>query len=229
MGKSEKPGESKSNPRVETIRIADLTPDPANVRRHTDRNKATVRSSLKRFGSGRSIVLDRDNCIIAGNQTIESAADLGMTEVVVVEVRPDQIVAVRKSDWTKTEAAGYALVDNRAAELAEWDFQGLAGQLGALQLDGFNLEDLGWAPHESGPLLAAEWTPPASGEMPSESGKTKEPHPYAVVFSPEAFAVVKRACDRVRELEGDDATDARAIELICADWINDPNWHGEAE
>ncbi len=220
MGKSEKPGESNPNPRVETIKIADLTPDPANVRRHTDRNKATVRSSLKRFGSGRSIVLDRDNCIVAGNQTIESAADLGMTEVVVIEVRPDQIVAVKRSDWTKTEATGYAIADNRSPELAEWDFQGLAGQLGALQLDGFDLEDLGWAPHESGPMLAAEWTPPVSGEMPGAQAKSSEPHPYAVIFSPEAFAVVKQACDKIRQAEEDDSIEnQRAIELICADFL----------
>jgi hypothetical protein len=61
----------------------------------------------------------------------------------------------------------------------------------------------------------------------SKDGKD---HPYTVYFEPEKWAVIERACEQVRRIEGDDdIPTARCLELIAADWLNDPNWHGEAE
>ena len=70
--------------------------------------------SLRRFGLGRSILIDKNNRIIAGNKTAEKAADIGFTDVVVVEVDGNQLVAVKRKDIDLDSAKGreLALADN---------------------------------------------------------------------------------------------------------------------
>lgn len=137
------PQETTSH-RVSIVPIGSLTPDPANVRRHPERNQKAVQASLKRFGAGRSIVLDRDDVIVAGNETVNSATLTGFTEVLVVEPGPGQLVAVKRSDWSKTEATGYAIADNRSGDFSDFDEAFLAAQLEVLPLEGIELESLGF-------------------------------------------------------------------------------------
>src|SRR4051812_32797320 len=95
-------GTEPAGPTVERVSIDSLHVDPANVRVHDERNKSTIRASLARFGAGRSIVLDRNNVVRAGNGTLEQARALGFEEVLVVEPKPNQLLAVKRSDWTDT-------------------------------------------------------------------------------------------------------------------------------
>jgi len=81
-------------PSVTVAPIGDLSPDPANVRLHPEKNAQATNASLRRFGAGRSIVVDGKNVVLAGNQTLESAKAAGMTEVLIVEPQPDQLVVV---------------------------------------------------------------------------------------------------------------------------------------
>ena len=120
-------------PAVELVPLDSISPDPANVRRRGPEAKAAIKASLGRFGAGRSIVVDRDGVVRAGNGTLEAAKDAGFTEVLVVDAKPGQLVAVRRDDWTAAEAQAYGIADNRTAELAEWDDLGLARQLQALR------------------------------------------------------------------------------------------------
>src|SRR3954469_25269728 len=78
-------GAEPAGPTVERVSIDSLHIDPANVRVHDERNKSTIRASLARFGAGRSIVLDRNNVVRAGNGTLEQARQAGFDEVLVVE------------------------------------------------------------------------------------------------------------------------------------------------
>ena len=104
-----------------TIDIGEVSVDPENARDHDEANRAAIRKSLDRFGAGRSIVLDGDNVIRAGNGTVEAAREAGFAKVVVVEPDADTLVAVKRADWSEQEAKGYGVADNRAAELAKWD------------------------------------------------------------------------------------------------------------
>ena len=47
--------------------IADLTPDPANRRKHNPRNIGMIVESLQKVGAARSIVIDEQGNILAGN------------------------------------------------------------------------------------------------------------------------------------------------------------------
>ncbi len=104
-----------------TLALADLRPDPCNARRRTPRSKALLDHSLSQFGAARSIVIDEEGTILAGNGTVEAAAAAGITKVQVVDADGDTLIAVRRSDLTPDEKIGLALADNRTADLAEWD------------------------------------------------------------------------------------------------------------
>ena len=146
--------------RLETVPLDSLVPDPANVRCHPERNKAAALSSLKRFGAARSIVVDKNGVVRAGNATLEAARQAGITRAVVVETAGDELVVVRRPDWSDTEATGYAVADNRVAELAEFDDAALAQTLQALQQDGLDLADVGFAQSELDSLLEHLEPPP---------------------------------------------------------------------
>jgi len=101
------------------ILITELSLDPKNARKHSQRNLEAIAASLEKFGQRKPIVIHR-GVVLAGNGTLEAAKTLGWTEIDVAEV-PD--------DWDNDTAKAYALADNRTAELAEWDESELAKQL----------------------------------------------------------------------------------------------------
>ena len=103
------------------LAITDLRPDPRNARRRTPRSAALLAQSLEQFGAARSIVIDEDGQVIAGNGTVEAAAAAGITRVQVVEADGDTLIAVRRKGLSPEEKLGLALADNRTADLAEWD------------------------------------------------------------------------------------------------------------
>lgn len=62
---------------VRRLRISDLTPDPANARRHSKRNIEAIANSLRLFGQRKPIVVQKAGMVVrAGNATLEDARDL---------------------------------------------------------------------------------------------------------------------------------------------------------
>ena len=104
--------------------IESLVPDNKNFNKGTEYGDRLMDESLRKFGLARSIVIDNNNRIIAGNKTAEKAADIGFTDVLVVEVDGNQLVAVKRKDIDLDSAKGreLALADNATgkANLA-WD------------------------------------------------------------------------------------------------------------
>lgn len=138
---------TKTQP-TDTVSLDTLSPDPHNARRHTERNLATLEASLREVGAARSIVVDEDGTVLAGNATVKAAAEAGINRVRVVETDGTELVAVRRSGLTPEQKRRLALFDNRASELAEWD----ASLLAALQED-TDLAGL-WTDDELAELLA---------------------------------------------------------------------------
>ena len=100
--------------RIIETSIESLVPDNKNFNKGTEYGDRLMDESLRRFGLGRSILIDKNNRIIAGNKTAEKAADIGFTDVVVVEVDGNQLVAVKRKDIDLDSAKGreLALADN---------------------------------------------------------------------------------------------------------------------
>lgn len=186
--------------------IDDLTPDPDNARDHSSDNLAAIKASLKEFGQQKPIVVDAHGTIVAGNGTWQAAKELGWTEIAAVEYDGEG------------DQDGFALADNRSAELARWNHPVLSGKLRNLSEQGFDIERLGWKDYELKPLLQATWSPPAISGESFEASESQQLSPLKLTA--DQREVVDRAITKVREEVGDpDVKEGRAVELICADFL----------
>ena len=132
-------------------KLSDLIADPANRRRHPERNLAMVVEALHAVGAARSIVIDEGNVVLAGNGVAAAAARAGITKVRTIEAKGDELIAVRRTGLTDAQKRALALYDNRTAELAEWNPE----QLRADQAAGFDLAPF-WSEQELNALLATD-------------------------------------------------------------------------
>lgn len=100
------------------IDAKDLINDDINVNMGTERGQALLGKSIAEFGLGRSILIDKDNRVIAGNKTLEEAIKQGIVKVRVVETEGDVLVAVKRSDidLDSKEGRELALADNVVAK-----------------------------------------------------------------------------------------------------------------
>ena len=101
--------------------INDLKQDHKNARKRTNQSAELIQESIKRYGAARSIVIDEDNRILAGNGTIEGAKQAGIKNVRVIETDGSEIIAVKRTGLTEHEKVGLALADNRTSDLSDWD------------------------------------------------------------------------------------------------------------
>lgn len=115
--------------RIENRRLAELTPYPANAKKHDAVQVANVAESIRQYGFVQPVVVDRDGVIVIGHCRALAAEKLGMVEVPCVcvdDLTPEQVNALR-------------LVDNKTNE-SPWDFDLLATELPKLDLSAFDFE-----------------------------------------------------------------------------------------
>ena len=127
---------------VETS-IESLVPDNKNFNKGTEYGNHLMDESLRKFGLGRSILLDKNDRIISGNKTAEKAAELGFENVLVVETDGNTLVAVKRKDVDLDSAKGreFALADNATGKAnLTWDEEVIAEM--ATKFD-FNPDDWG--------------------------------------------------------------------------------------
>jgi len=111
------------------LKIADLKFDPQNARVRTAKGEAMIQESLRQVGAARSIVIDEDGTILAGNGTVEAAGQVGIENVVIVEASGDEIIAVKRVGLTDEQKKKLAYYDNRTGDEAEWDMEQVARDL----------------------------------------------------------------------------------------------------
>jgi DNA modification methylase len=111
-----------------TTKIAELSLDPSNVRKHSRRNLDAIKASLRKFGQQKPIVVDAKGIVLAGNGTLTAAQELGWTEIQIV-----------RTELAGVEATAFAIADNRTAELAEWEEDKLAQVLQSLKVEDADL------------------------------------------------------------------------------------------
>ena len=121
---------------VQYFSVEQLKPDPANPRKHSDRQIRALVKSIKAFGFIVPVAIDNENHVVAGHARLDAAKKIGMTEVPVLcleHLSPAQIKA-------------FMIADNRLSELGTWDDKLLGEQLHSLtilDLD-FDLEATGF-------------------------------------------------------------------------------------
>ena len=200
---------------IKTVPIEDVKPYPNNPR---DNEKAVpaVAASIERFGFRNPILVDGDGVIIEGHTRRLAAIKLGMREVPVVyatDLTPDEVKALR-------------VIDNKTAELADWDEDVLAGEAELLKDAGFDLEDFGFDPKELEALLSPD---PADGQ--TDADDVPEVDESEPVRSRRGEVYVLGA----HRLMCGDSTSAEDVRRVCADgeadlWLTDPpynvDYHG---
>ena len=138
--------------------MTELKYDPRNYRIHTDKNKRLIKKSLEDCGTGRSILLDRNDVIIAGNGVYEQALELGLkvrvvesdgneliaitepmvpTPSFVVESDGNELIAIRRTDLSTEDEKRklLALADNHTSDTSMFDF--------ATVVEDFGIDELG--------------------------------------------------------------------------------------
>lgn len=104
--------------------ISDLKFDDKNFNAHTEYGMSLLEKSLQQFGAGRSILIDKNNNIIAGNGVVEAAGNIGLEDMQIVETKGDKIVAVKRTDieLNSAKGRGLAMADNAVASVnLSWD------------------------------------------------------------------------------------------------------------
>jgi hypothetical protein len=150
--------------KIETVKLESLKPDQKNANKGTQRGTAQLEKSLAEDGAGRSILLDSEGGIIAGNKTWEQAGALGFQDVVVVHTTGQELVAVQRDDVKPDDAKRklMAIRDNRISELnLDWEPSVLAEIGKELDLTGM------WTEKELD-SLGAPFVPEGLPELPED-------------------------------------------------------------
>ena len=139
---------------MRSIKLSELIQDAGNLNRGTDAGRELVSESIGKLGAGRSVLVDRQGRIIAGNKTVSGAIQAGLTEALIIETNGEQVVVVKRTDLdleSDLKARELSFADNRASEIGlEWDTKGISEMLDKVDnpldmigIDEKFLEDLG--------------------------------------------------------------------------------------
>lgn len=114
---------------IRMMPIAALKPYARNPR-NNERAVAAVAASIRDYGFRQPIIVDGDNVIVAGHTRWLAAQKLGLTEVPTISA----------ADLTAKQIKAFRLVDNKAGEIAKWNWDLLNDELAALEKDRVPLE-----------------------------------------------------------------------------------------
>lgn len=98
--------------------------DKRNYRKHNDKNKELINKSLKECGAGRSIVIDNEDNIIAGNGIYEASQKLGL-KTKIIETDGSELVVVKRTDLKTDDdkRKQLAVMDNSTSDTSTFDFE----------------------------------------------------------------------------------------------------------
>lgn len=118
--------------------IKELKPYKKNAKKHPKQQVEQIANSIKEFGFTQPVIIDSNNCVVAGHGRILGAKKAGLKEVPTVcleELTEEQIKAYRlvdnklnESDWD------FSLVDEELTELLESDID--------MSLFGFEFDEI---------------------------------------------------------------------------------------
>lgn len=97
-----------------TKKLSDLHPYARNPRKN-DQAVDAVANSIREFGFKVPVVIDKNGEIIAGHTRLKAAKKLKMKE----------IPCIVADDLTEEQIRAFRIADNKAGELADWDFEAL--------------------------------------------------------------------------------------------------------
>lgn len=109
---------------IRLIPIGDIIPY-ANNPRNNDAAVDAVAASIEEFGFRNPVILDKKNVVVCGHTRLKAAQKLGLEEIPCTYV----------DDLTEDQIRAFRLVDNKTAEIADWDFDKLEDELAQISMD----------------------------------------------------------------------------------------------
>ncbi len=204
--------------KTKQVKISELTPDDINANKGTQRGASLLEKSLREYGAGRSVLVDREGRIIAGNKTVEAAGSIGLEDAVMVESDGNQIVVVKRTDLSLDSPAGrgLAIADNRVQEVGlSWDMEALEKIGEEIDLSEF------WFEEELPEIDFGSLDADGEGDGDAEAIPEKEP-PKSVVGDLWLLGRHRILCG--------DATSVDDLEVLMAGeradlWLTDPPYN----
>lgn len=124
-----------------------LVPYARNARKHSAKQVQMLARSIEKYGFNQPILVDGGRGVVAGHGRLAAAILLNLTAVPVIEI----------SHLTDEQKREYIIADNKIADMARWDDQLLALEVGDLSALGATFEATGLADHELQRFLRPEF------------------------------------------------------------------------
>lgn len=90
--------------------IKELKPYKKNAKKHNKEQVEQIANSIEEFGFTQPVIIDKNNCVVAGHGRILGARKAGLK----------QVPTICLEDLTEEQIKAYRLVDNKLNE-SEWD------------------------------------------------------------------------------------------------------------
>lgn len=189
--------------------------DKRNYRKHNDKNKTLINKSLEECGAGRSILIDNEGEIIAGNGVYEQAQALNIP-VKVVETDGSELIAVKRTDLAPDDERRkrLAVMDNSASDSSEFDLVLLQEDFEVPDLQDMGIEFDGVE---------------CETDMPELKSGDKEPfQQMTFTFADVQAEIVKDAIAQAKKTDnynyvdtmGNENTNGNALFMIVQEWLN---------
>lgn len=218
--------QTKPKPKLQTIDIKDLQFDDRNPRTHPKENIDVIEHSMREFGAARSIVLDENNMILAGNGATKGAIKAGKQRVIIVDSDGTELIAVRRSNLTEEQKNQLKLVDNRSNETSDWDYE-ILQELLKEQTPEVAL-DLGWDEKELTDLLSGVFTdrtftgdaePEEKTENETELAEPQDYGQFAVPVTATMEHTIRRGIKKAKD-EFATTHSGEALTRLISNWMD---------
>lgn len=113
--------------------INTLHPYKKNAKKHDKKQVEQIANSIKEFGFTQPVIIDKNNCVVAGHGRILGAKKAGLKEVPTVCLE----------ELTEEQIKAYRLIDNKLNE-SEWDKTLLSEELDELAEQNMDMDLFGF-------------------------------------------------------------------------------------
>lgn len=180
-------------------KVHDLIQDDRNLNKGTERGRELIEKSLRQFGAGRSILVDKNNRIIAGNKTHANAEAAGIDDAVIVETDGTKLVVVKRTDIDLDSKQGreMALADNATVKVdLEWDTEQLESVA-----DDFGIDTEEWEIEDDDTGVFTPFFPQTRQNNQGENNT-----PFSAPELPQELVGVQLTPDELPKIEGNNET-----------------------
>jgi len=125
-------------------KISDLIPDANNYNKGTEFGSGLIAKSIQKNGLGRSLLLDKNGKVIAGNKTLKGTVAAGFNDEDIIVVKTDgtKLVVVQRTDLDLDTRRGkeMALADNATGKAnLSWDYDALGADFQTDELEAWGV------------------------------------------------------------------------------------------